>query len=115
MRVITAKYSGKCDECGKRLEAGTKIRWERGYTACADRTACLDRADFAAEEAAEARHFGSREQWLSDLEGDGGSYANAEIARGMARAEHIRDTGRFFGEQAAMAEELAWELRDPSY
>ena len=40
---------------------------------------------------------------------------DAEIAKGMVRAQHIRDTERFVGSAAAAAEELAWELKDPEY
>jgi hypothetical protein len=38
---------------------------------------------------------------------------NSEYQRGVALAEHIRFTAQMFGEDAAYAEELAWELKDP--
>lgn len=43
----------------------------------------------------------------------GPSLADTDVAIGAARASHIRDTASMFGEDAAMAEELAWDLKDP--
>lgn len=92
MRQIIAKYNGKCDECGGRIAKGSAILWARGYQAHAG----CDSHAIEREDVERERRF-----------------MDQEVALGMARADHIRDTARFFGEEAAMAEELAWELKDP--
>jgi len=98
MRLITAKYPGRCQECGQPISKGDQIFWQRGYAAHAQCNASFDSEMAEQNEAA-------RERRLMD----------SEYAIGMARAQHIRDTAALFGEDAAVAEELAWELRDPSY
>jgi len=39
------------------------------------------------------------------------SRMNADVAQGMALADHIRATRDLLGEEAAAAEEYAWEMR----
>lgn len=91
MRTITAKYSGRCAACGGEFSAGVSIRWERG---------------------AGAFHLGCD---TTLAEGRSPTLADTDVAIGAARADHIRDVERFFGAEAAAAEELAWELKDPAY
>jgi hypothetical protein len=37
MRIIRAKFAGNCVDCGKRLEKGEKVYWEKGVgISCVD-------------------------------------------------------------------------------
>ena len=87
MSVITAKYAGRCKDCGREFEAGDSIEYRFwGGTFCPGR---CERE--------------SSEQGLMDT----------DVALGTARAGHIMETRAMFGEAAAAAEEMAWEFKDP--
>lgn len=87
MKQITARYDSKCKDCSEPINVGERCYWAKGSG-----VRCL-----------ECWH--EHEYTMDD----------AEIARGKAHAQHLRDTENFLGHDAMMAEELAWELKDPSY
>ena len=94
MRVITAKYAGRCDDCGGRIEIGDRIYWARGeptrHSACPD--------------VVEPERPWFHEDRLT------GEY-NAEYAAGVADYEREKFNRETFGEDYAAAEELAWMYR----
>lgn len=102
-RTIQARYRGTCADCGGGFEKGDTIRWAKGYTA---HVVCPDEA-----EDAEA-HLANLEYAEAERER---RHMDAEYAKGVSMAQHIRDARMIGGEAYAAAEELAWELRDPSY
>ena len=108
MKTIQARYRGTCAVCGQPFPKGTMIRWARGYAAHAHEDECDVEGAILRAEAQDAV-YGDEVEWRTRASMD------AEIAAGVARAEHIRDCERFLGAEYAAAEELAWELRDPSY
>ena len=89
VRDLTAKYPGDCKRCGKAVSPGSRIAWVgRGQT----------------------YHW---DCWNNDnpVEPTTTSHDEQEIAQGIHLADHLRATRNFFGEEAAMAEELAWEMK----
>lgn len=58
MRTMTAKFDGRCRNCGAPIDAGDTIRYAKGAGAhCATEADCESYLDYQAEMAAEARHF----------------------------------------------------------
>lgn len=56
MRTMTAKFPGKCRDCGARIEPGDRIRYSKATGAlCEDASGCRDWIDAQAEQAAEMR------------------------------------------------------------
>ena len=86
MAAIVALYAGTCNKCGTGINTGEQIVKHHGKWC----------------------HQGCTQGGLEKHE-----YDSSEYAKGRARAEYIRETARLFGEEAAFAEELAWELKDP--
>jgi hypothetical protein len=102
-KELAVRY-GRCINCGRRLKAAASVEAGIGPV-CIKRFGPVVNDD---------RTYPSVEPGPITDEGDMLS-RDPEITRGIAMANHIRDARMVGGEAYAMAEELAWELRDPSY
>jgi len=83
---MKAKYVTLCPKCGTHIELGDEINNEDGRWL----------------------HFGCTQNGLSKHE-----YDSSEYAKGRANAQRFRENAAMFGEEAAYAEEMAWEAKDP--
>ena len=82
----TAKYEGLCPKCGTAIHKGDTINFENERWC----------------------HFGCTQNGLPKHE-----YDSSEYAKGRANAQRFRENAAMFGEEAAYAEEMAWEAKDP--
>ena len=83
--TLSAKFNGTCRSCGARIRQGDRINWTRhGGAQCLRHVSTSERAAY-----------------------------NAEYSRGIADYEREKFNTETFGEDYAVAEELAWSLKDP--
>lgn len=87
MRVITAKFAGKCRKCGERFDAGEKILWDR----------CLG-----------SRHTVCEKDKPYDPER---AAADREYNAGVADYNRWKEDRRMFGDEVADALDIERELR----
>jgi hypothetical protein len=104
MGLMTARYPGTCKGCGQRFGEGTQIDYRgRGKTYHAE---CpIGRLDVGTRDVDPELVLARREA----------AHEDAEYARGVADADRYRANRDLLGEDYAAAEDLAWELKDPSY
>jgi hypothetical protein len=108
LRLMGARFAGRCVVCKQRFSKGEYI----AYDTVARKALHADcRDEYAAVEAPVPAGYDDD----GDIAADRAERAamDREYHLGVARGEHIRQTRDMFGEEAALAEELAWELKDP--
>lgn len=124
VKLMAARYAGKCKNCGGLIEVGSLIHWSKGQGAA--HPDCRQPAQATTERTirgfpvgctgvAEVDGHYHYSNGDCDTEVEGSNLwlgrANAEYQQGVALGDHIRSTRQFFGEAAAVAEEMAWESR----
>jgi hypothetical protein len=106
MRQMQARYNGTCAACGGSIRRGTQILWNRQTRQAYHATGSCPETAYEAADA--ARGMGD-----DDYSAVERRHMDREYSRGVALGEHIRQTRDMFGEEAALAEEIAWERKDP--
>lgn len=91
MKIITAKFAGKCRKCGERFDAGEKIMWGRGEGS--RHTVCGADAPYDPERAA----------------------ADREYNAGVADYNRWKADRAMFGDEVADALDIEHELRFGDY
>jgi predicted nucleic acid-binding Zn-ribbon protein len=91
MRIIIAKFAGKCRKCNERFEAGEKIMWDR----------CLGSRHTTCPEA---------ETYDPDRARD-----NAEYNAGVADYNRWKEDRAMFGDEVADALDIEHDLRFGDY
>jgi hypothetical protein len=89
MRIITAKFAGKCRKCNERFEAGEKIMWDR----------CLG-----------SRHTSCPEPEAVERDPER-ARDNAEYNAGVADYNRWKEDRAMFGDEVADALDIERELR----
>lgn len=112
MRRLTAKYPGRCRECGGKIYPGDDIAWAgRGRTY---HEACWENPNGAAHPG-ELNEPDVCDECGRAHYGRTCHYCNAEYARGVQDVENWRWNRMIYGDEMAEAMEIEREIRDPSY
>ena len=106
---MQARYDGKCPDCHSPITAGVDEiqRSGRKWVHARCSTTSAPPSVLKARRPRARTADNPDEDWTGNDE--------TEYQQGIAHARHISDTRKWFGEEAAVAEEYAWDMRFGDY